>query len=190
MRSSDSITPFTSDRELFLERLSVQRAYGQTALFDAVAAAPGLVDEEIKGRKAIVLFTDGLDNASQLNVFDASQMARSVNVPIYSIGFSSLPKKLMPKGHEVTVLRVLELLSTETGGWLFTIHDEDDMSETVEQIGNELRHTYMIGYYSERGQTTMVLNPPALEPGKYYVRVRTDNARSKDRPYTLTIAFD
>ena len=55
------VTEFTADRERFLERLLVQEGYGQTALNDAVAAAPKLVDESIKGRKAIVLITDGVD---------------------------------------------------------------------------------------------------------------------------------
>jgi hypothetical protein len=62
------ITEFTSDRATFLDRLAVQTGYGQTALNDAVAAAPGLVQAGTDGRKAIVLITDGVDNASRTSL--------------------------------------------------------------------------------------------------------------------------
>ena len=65
------ITEFTSDRWNFLRRLGVQEGYGQTALNDAIAATPGLVDAGIKGRKAIVLITDGVDNHSRLSIEEA-----------------------------------------------------------------------------------------------------------------------
>ena len=70
------VTEFTSDRTRFLQRLDVQQAVGRTALYDALAASPHLVDDEIQGRKAIVLITDGLDNASQLPTLRAVWLNR------------------------------------------------------------------------------------------------------------------
>jgi Ca-activated chloride channel family protein len=144
------ITEFTSDRERFLRRLDVQEAYGQTALFDAIAAAPRLVDDEIKGRKAIVLITDGIDNASQLGLFDAIRLARSVNVPIYTIGFSSFVDHVLPKGSREESHLLLQRFSEETGGLLFTVNDPDDLKEAVLEIQDELRFQYLVGYSPSR----------------------------------------
>ena len=144
------ITEFTSERQRFLRRLEVQEAYGQTALFDALAAAPRLVDEQVKGRKAIVLITDGIDNASRLSVFDAVQLARSVNVPIYTIGFTSFVERLLPKGSRKDSHRVLQRFAEETGGLLFTVSDPDDLKEAVLEIQRELRFQYLIGYRPTR----------------------------------------
>jgi Ca-activated chloride channel family protein len=144
------VTEFTSDVDRFLLRLSVQEGYGQTAIFDAIAATPRLVDERIKGRKAIVLITDGIDNASRMSIFDAIQLARSVNVPIYTIGFSSFVDGLLPKGSRESRQRVLERFSEETGGLLFSVNDPDDLKEAVLKIQQELRFQYVIGYHPVR----------------------------------------
>jgi Ca-activated chloride channel family protein len=144
------ITEFTSDRKRFLERLEVQRAYGQTALYDAVAATPGMVDSGTTGRKAIVLITDGVDNASTMSTFQALQLARSVDVPIYPIGLSSLPPKLLARGSKQTVHRILELFAEETGGRLFTVFRPGELKAAAGKVERELRTAYMIGYYPTR----------------------------------------
>lgn len=141
------ITQFTSDRERFLERLLVQEGYGQTALHDAVAATPKLVDEEIKGRKAIVLITDGVDNASRLTVHEAIQTARRIEVPIFTVGFSTLPWEDEKRAKELGInMAVLRLFADETGGELFVVRDPDEMKESVARISSTMRQQYLIGY--------------------------------------------
>ena len=144
------ITPFTSDPVLFRERLEVQEGYGQTALHDAVAATPALVDREVLGRKAIILFTDGVDNRSTLTVREAIQHARRVHVPIHTIAFSSLPESVLRKNPQDTNLEVLEKFSHETGGAVYVVNDPDVLKEAVAQIDEELRFQYLIGYYPKR----------------------------------------
>src|SRR5262245_4498204 len=85
----DTLAPFGTNRETILARLDLVKAYGQTALNDAIAAAPNVVQQEPSGRKAIVLITDGIDNASKLSLFEAMSAARRVDVPIYAIGFAA-----------------------------------------------------------------------------------------------------
>lgn len=143
------ITDFTDDRETFLKRLNVQRGFGPTALYDAVAATPQLVDDQIVGRKAIVLITDGIDNASSMDMFKAVRLARSVNVPIYTIGFTHLPAKLVRNGETVRNLRVMRLFAEETGGAVLSVRDPDDLKEAVRFVESELRHAYLLGYYPE-----------------------------------------
>lgn len=167
------VTDFTYDYSNFMRRLGVQEAYGQTALFDALAAAPRLVDEQIRGRKAIVLFTDGIDNASELNVFEAIRLARSVNVPIYTIGLSTLANKLRPKGSESDTQRVLQRFSEETGGALFTVYDPDDLKEAVLEIQKELRFQYVIGYQPTRERWDGAFRRVKLEALRNGLVVRT-----------------
>jgi Ca-activated chloride channel family protein len=141
------VTEFTSDRDRFIERLMVQEGYGQTALNDAVAAIPKLVDESTHGRKAIVLITDGVDNASKLTAEQSVETARTVEVPIFTVGFSTLPwedrQKALNLGFNMAVLR---LFAEETGGALFVVRDPDEMKEAVSRISTDLRHQYLIGY--------------------------------------------
>jgi Ca-activated chloride channel family protein len=169
------VTDFTSDRQRFVERLMVQEGYGQTALHDAVAAIPKLVDESTKGRKAIVLITDGVDNASKLTVDQSVAIARKVEVPIFTVGFSTLPwedrKKVKDLGFNMAVL---QFFADQTGGALFVVQDPDEMKEAVARISTDLRHQYLIGYspgldrWDGRFRSVQLL----ARNGRYVVRTR------------------
>ena len=169
------VTDFTSDRQRFVERLMVQEGYGQTALNDAVAAIPKLVDESTKGRKAIVLITDGVDNASKLTVDQSVAIARKVEVPIFTVGFSTLPledrKKVKDLGFNMAVL---QFFADQTGGALFVVQDPDELKEAVARISTDLRHQYLIGYapgldrWDGRFRSVQLL----ARNGRYVVRTR------------------
>jgi len=141
------VTPFTPDRKVFLERLMVQEGYGQTALNDAVAATPKLVDDAATGRKAIVLITDGVDNASKLDVHQAIVTARKVEVPIFTIGLSTLPWEDRNRPKDLGInMDVLRLFADQTGGSMFVASDPDEVKEAVVRISTSMRHQYLIGY--------------------------------------------
>jgi VWFA-related protein len=167
------VTEFTDERERFLKRLNVQEGYGQTALYDAVAAASALVDGQTKGRKAIVLITDGVDNFSRLDSLDAVELARRVNVPIYSIGFLSVPERLLHDGPTAGGLANLRLFSAETGGRLFAVHDPAELKEAVAYLDNELRFQYLIGYYPNGERGTGSFHRIDLEVGRSRLEVHT-----------------
>ncbi len=167
------ITDLTADRDRFLRRLGVQEAYGQTALYDALAATPKLVDKEIKGRKAIVLITDGHDNASKLNNFKSMQLARSVQVPIYTIAFSRMADRLLPEGSVSRGMSILGRFSRETGGRLFSVADPDDLKDAVLEIQEELRFQYVIGYHSLRETWDGAFRRIKLELDRKGLEIRT-----------------
>jgi Ca-activated chloride channel family protein len=169
------VTEFTSDRERFLERLAVQEGYGQTALNDAVAAIPKLVDERTTGRKAIVLITDGVDNASRLTLEQSVVTARKVEVPIFTVGFSTLPWEERKKTKDLGFnMAVLQLFADETGGALFVVQDPDELKEAVSRISTQLRHQYLIGYspglarWDGRFRSVQLV----ARSGRYVVRTR------------------
>jgi VWFA-related protein len=167
------VTEFTHDRERFLTRLDVQEGYGQTALYDAVAAAPALVDDEIKGRKAIILITDGVDNFSRLSSAEAIELARRVNVPIYTIGFLSVPENMLPEDGGAAGLVNLRRFSAETGGKLFAVHDPDELKEAMAYLDNQLRFQYLIGYYPKGGGDDKTFHRIQLEVDKGRLQVHT-----------------
>jgi len=147
------ITPFTTDRARFFERLAVQDGYGQTALNDAVGAAPSLVEQDVSGRKAIVLLTDGVDTRSRLSVDQAIAKARHAQVPIYTIGFTTLPDIVLRHSKDEKPdfnLTVLERFSNETGGKLHLVNDPDEWKEAVADVTEDLRFQYVLGYYPAR----------------------------------------
>lgn len=145
------VTEFTSDRERFLERLDVQEGFGQTALNDAVAETPGLVFEnDIELKKAIVLVTDGVDNVSRLSTEEAIAAAQKVNVPIYTIGFTSIPAFLLEKEEYSYNMGVIRRFSEDTGGAMFVVRDPDELKDASARIEQELRYQYVIGYRPTR----------------------------------------
>lgn len=169
------VTEFTSDRERFLERLAVQEGYGQTALNDAVAATPGLVDAKAEGRKAVLLITDGIDNASLLTAEEAIKAAREVQIPIYTVGISSVPAALRGKNEVAEHENLMRRFSTETGGALFVVHDPDELKESVFRVNQELRYQYLIAYQPTRSVWDGQFRNIRLETrnSRYVVRTRT-----------------
>ena len=75
---------FTSDKAAAKQAVLRTRADGATALFDAISELAHDVGTR-SGKKSIVVFTDGADNASVLNASSAIQRAKKVGVPVYTI---------------------------------------------------------------------------------------------------------
>lgn len=162
------ITDFTSDKAMFGRRLDVQQGFGQTALFDALAASPGLVQEQLPARKAIVLFSDGLDNNSELGALRAVQTARQASVPIYAISFLPAPLEMLSQVKKEAV-QILERFARETGGRAFSIETPPDLPAAVQRIQSDLRHQYVIGF-----------QPPPRE-GQDFHRIRLETRKAKLR---------
>jgi Ca-activated chloride channel family protein len=143
----DWVAGFDEDRSVLLERLEALRPGGRTALYDALAAAPLLVDEGVHGRKAIVLLTDGVDNASVMSRLQATWNARRVRVPVYAVGFIPMEERLMTQ-RALEALRLVEQFAEETGGTLLAVHDAEGLEAAARHIQDELRFQYVIGFHS------------------------------------------
>jgi VWFA-related protein len=144
-------TEFTTDRLQFHEALGRQEAFGRTALRDALAYAPRLLAEAKPGRKALIMVTDGVDNASEMTTFRALRLARQVQVPIYAIGMTSLPEsrrvRVRPSHGGRTFLEVMQEFSGETGGKLFPVFGADDTARAVATVKGHLQGQYVLGYH-------------------------------------------
>lgn len=168
----DWVVPLDADRETFFERLGAQQPSGRTALYDALAGAPAFVDERTRGRKAIVLISDGVDNASTITRLEATWMARRVAVPIYALAFIPMREELLPyRAREA--LRVLERFSSETGGILFPVRGDPDVDRAAARIQDELRFQYVIGFYPTSEETDGSFRVLRLTTEREGLKVRT-----------------
>lgn len=170
----ETLAPFGTDPVTIRERLEATQAYGQTALHDAIAAAPGLVDAQRAGRKAIVLITDGVDNFSKLTLEEGVSDASRVDVPIYAIAFDTETSVLrLDAPGEGTNAELLRTIAEQTGGGFFRIHDPDEMKEAVRAIEEDLRSQYVLGYTPPRVSCKESFRTIELKTDRSRYRVRT-----------------
>jgi len=122
------------------------RPGGGTALYDAIyyACRSKLAMEQPrhKFRRAMVILSDGEDNQSDSTRDQALEMAQKADVVIYTI--STNYTRIETDGD-----KVLRYLAAETGGQAFFPFKVEDLSQSFENIANELRHQYNIFYRPE-----------------------------------------
>jgi len=146
---------FTNDRSGVLAVLDRTEAFGKTALFDAVAVSPDFASQGRNEKRALLLVTDGIENDSRLSPDKALEIARRVDVPIYTIGYNiPLSEQLLGKykrGSAVSpagIIATLDRFSRATGGRAFFINTPRELRAALFEIKKELSHQYLIGYTS------------------------------------------
>ncbi len=107
---------------------------GRTALFDSLVFALGRLETE-RGRRAVVLLSDGLDDGSRFGPSRAVELASRQGIPIYVLSLAE------PGGEGA---RVLERLARSTGGRVFPARSLDDVKAAYREIDRELRTQYVI----------------------------------------------
>ncbi len=132
----------TSDVGAIAEMLEDLRANGSTSLHDAIVTSLYYY-RGVRGRRALVLLSDGEDTSSTLEFAEALEYAKRSGVSVFSIGLRI--GKL-----DIGVRRKLEKLSTETGGRTFYIQDAADLVAVYEDIERELRSQYLVAYSSDQ----------------------------------------
>ncbi|HKV53643.1 MAG TPA: VWA domain-containing protein [Candidatus Binataceae bacterium] len=155
------LQPFTMNHRLLISRLPLLYAQGETAIFDTIIDGLMMVRGGHWDKKALLVVTDGQDNASEFSLADVIGRARQMGVLIYSIGignpnspmggvgFGLGPFSFIAGGEDHVDTRMLGELSSETGARTFvlrTIGDGAAMREDCEMISRELREQYTVGF--------------------------------------------
>jgi Ca-activated chloride channel family protein len=138
------IRDFTANRDELISALKDVDFGYPTRLFDAIEAS---LDElqRIKGRRVVLVFTDGDDTASKVGMGDVLDRARTDEAMIYSIGLESVyfngqsQVRTRPD-------RGLKRLSDETGGGYFELKKTDDLGPTFTRVAQELHSQYLLGF--------------------------------------------
>ncbi len=147
-RRVHDVVPFTSDGAAILKGLDSVKPYGKTAFFDAIAAMPARTEESKNPTRAIILVSDGIDNASRLTKLQLAAKLEGVSIPIYALAPRDprLPRKKGPVSETLTDLDVLEEVAASTGGKLFIGNKPQHFASAVMALDRALRAQYLIGF--------------------------------------------
>jgi len=134
------LSKLTNRKDKLVRSLSGLRAEGSTALYDAIVY--GLYQfTGVKGKRALVLLTDGKDTASKFDFETLLEYVRKSGISVYGIG-------LKISGTDLEVKYKLNKISQLTGGQTFYIDSAKNLENVYRQINEDLRAQYLLTYYS------------------------------------------
>lgn len=125
---------------------------GPTAMLDAVYLAESKLRSAHYERKAIVIFSDGGDNASRYTLREVKRLVQESDVQIYAIGLfdtffvGTLEEKLGKKW--------LSEITDVGGGRTITVDNKAKLPEAAAQISREIRNQYVLGYRPDTGKVS------------------------------------
>ncbi len=145
-----TIVDFTTDHQSARDRISLIEATRSagTCLFDAVYQAVQMTATVPSGRRAVVLFTDGVDETASGDPCSANTADDVIKIateggtrtPVYTIGMGAKVDQNM-----------LKRLSGNTGGRFFYSPDAGSLDVIFRELSNSLRSQYLIEYSSQAG---------------------------------------
>lgn len=128
---------FTSNRaELQKNIEKIERHGTKTLLYDAIYSSINLLNMSDVSRKAVIVFTDGKDEGSSIEIDDIVDIARQTSVPVYCVSL---------KSDENT--RILTRISKLTGGMHVFIGDRD-IVDIYRTILSNINRQYLVEYHS------------------------------------------
>ena len=175
----DQLTPFTADLRAIDKGISRVHSGAATALYDTLyLGSDALLDR--RGRKVMVVITDGGDTVSKTSYQEAVREAQQAEVILYSIIIVPIENSA---GRDIGGEHALIQLSRDTGGKYFYASSLEQLDAAFRQIGDELRTQYLIAYYpnarlsdSEFRRIEIKINPSTQNypnPLELQVRHRT-----------------
>ena len=154
---------------------------GGTALFDAVLLASDELMKKQKGRKAVLLLSDGDDRGSKVSLREAIDSAQRADTLVYAIRYHDDEQPGRPMGgfgggggrrggmgrmpppgrgggpggeNRPDGKKILQQIARETGGGYFEVSKKHPLDAIYTQIQDELRSQYNLGYTSDKPATT------------------------------------
>jgi Ca-activated chloride channel family protein len=161
----------TNDHHLIESAIRHTRAGGGTSLYTAVEMVATQEISRIRGRKAIVLFTDGVDTTSERATYESTlHAAQELDALVYPIRYNTYDDAMRDSGREMgagqpaTVElrtskgerlsvayeradRYLHALADKSGGRFFYAASPNHLVDIFARIAQELREQYSLGYY-------------------------------------------
>ena len=134
---------YTSDVKRIDEGIDHLHVGAATALYDAIYLASRSLDHR-KGRKVVVLITDGGDTISKVDYKEALRAAEEAEALVYSIIIVPIESSA---GRETGGEHALIQLSEDTGGKYYYATSTAQLDEAFRKISEELRTQYLLAYY-------------------------------------------
>lgn len=144
------VVPFTEDVARIQGVVEAVKPWGKTAFYDALATMPDKSREGKNGSRAIVLLSDGLDNASKVTKEQLAGLMEGIEVPVFPLGVRSAgsPVQTGPGVNPEHVLNVdlLGHIARISGGRMGVVDDPQKLEPAVLEIERDLRSQYLIGF--------------------------------------------
>jgi VWFA-related protein len=172
------------------------RQGGGTSLYDAVLLASDEIMRPQKGRKALIMLSDGVDNGSKITLSNAIESAQRADTLVYSVlfadpngygGFTPGPRmggggrrgggrpparppvqQRHPDGK-----KILQRLAHETGGAFYEVSKKTPIEQVYKSIEEELRNQYSLGYLSDATESTIGFRQIHLQTKQNNLTVQT-----------------
>lgn len=162
---------FTNRSDDLERAISNVPATGRTALYDAVGEALERLQTANRDKKALIVISDGGDNASARSLDQVLWMAGQSSALVYTIGIFDEEDPDRNPG-------VLRRLARATGGEAFIPGHSGALAAVCQRIARDIRHQYTIGYVSTNladSGAYRAIRVLAAEPGagRLVVRART-----------------
>lgn len=132
------LSPMSGDKAEARRAITRLRAGGRTALFDAISQV-ALKMERVPGKKAVVVLTDGGDNASVLTRQAASERARKAGIPVFAVAEGDALR-------DKNAADLLQELSRDTGGRMYRAKQPRDIEKAFEGITADLANGYLLAF--------------------------------------------
>jgi len=132
------------DGEAVLRKLTMVQPSKDTALYDAVYLGVDRVTRGAHQKRALLIISDGQDNASRYNFGEVRRLMKESDVVTYAVGIMDNNDSASALGMQGQAF--LDELTSVTGGKAFYPQSDVEMDEIFERIALELRHQYSLGY--------------------------------------------
>jgi VWFA-related protein len=119
---------------------------GGTHLYDAVYVACHDELTTQAGRKAVILLTDAEDEGSRLTVQDAIEAAQRADAVTHVLLLSDVGQ-FFGRGVIYSGPSIAHRMAEQTGGRVIEVHNEKTLERAFDEISEELRSQYVLGYY-------------------------------------------
>ncbi len=141
------LVPFTSDPAAITDALGRVKPYGKTAFFDALSTMPDRSRLGKNPSRAIILLSDGIDNASKLTRPQLAHLLEGVSIPIYPLGIVEGGQSVRHRSREeMSDVDVLGEVAALTGGKMQLGSEPSQLAVAVSNIEKDLRAQYLVGF--------------------------------------------
>jgi VWFA-related protein len=170
------VQPLTADLEHAGAEIFAAHAGGATAIWDALAFSLQQL-HGVDGKRALLVFTDGLDNGSRATPSGVRELARDAGVPVYVVlMFTSSrygdprPTALTPREHDYLQL------AAESGGAFFRMPRKADLPHLFAQVRDDTRGEYLLSFVSKSAKPLGQARALDVDVPRRHVVIRAPSA--------------
>jgi Ca-activated chloride channel family protein len=136
--------PFGMGWYLLPRVLETLRPWSTTALYDMIQRVPDVMERATHPRRAAILLTDGVDNASEFGADEATDIAQGLRTPIFVLGVEPPPRR--PGDAGASYEQILSLIADSSGGHYRRIPRTEQMPEVARVLLEELSSRFIVTF--------------------------------------------